>query len=257
MGDGVRVLDHGHVRAVEHWGSDEGVIAAARMSTGKGFLGWGPTTDPCGPCGGDGDGPDGHPCGPCGGTGFRPGDEKLLRYLWTHRHTTPFETPGLTVEAAAPVVVVWQWVRHRTMTFNVLSGRYAEMPAEDYLPAAARCLAEGGANRQAGRAAGAGVPTDGTVAVWLARLKGLHGHAADVYREGLLAGVPREVARLALTSSRYTRLRVTASLLNWTKFLRLRAAPDAQHEIRVYAEAVAGLLRERFPRTMALYDGGG
>src|SRR5438876_11744578 len=35
-----KVLDHGFVRYIEHWGSDERIIEAARMSTGKGFQGW-------------------------------------------------------------------------------------------------------------------------------------------------------------------------------------------------------------------------
>jgi len=37
----IKVLDHGYVAFVEHWGSDASIIEAARMSTDKGFLGWG------------------------------------------------------------------------------------------------------------------------------------------------------------------------------------------------------------------------
>src|SRR5271154_4428375 len=45
----VKVLDHGYVRIIDAWGrlgltdmpGDEAIIAAARMSTGKGFKGWG------------------------------------------------------------------------------------------------------------------------------------------------------------------------------------------------------------------------
>lgn len=40
------VLDHGFVSLVETWGSDERIIEAARMSTGKGFQGWGPLDCP-------------------------------------------------------------------------------------------------------------------------------------------------------------------------------------------------------------------
>lgn len=43
MSDEVVVLDHGYVKFVERWGSDERIIEAARMSTQKGFEGWGPT----------------------------------------------------------------------------------------------------------------------------------------------------------------------------------------------------------------------
>jgi hypothetical protein len=41
------ILDHGSLELIESWGSDERIIESARMSTGKGFLGWGPM---CGRC---------------------------------------------------------------------------------------------------------------------------------------------------------------------------------------------------------------
>src|SRR3990167_5674787 len=37
-----KVLDFGYCNLVESWGSDERIIEAARMSTDKGFQGWGP-----------------------------------------------------------------------------------------------------------------------------------------------------------------------------------------------------------------------
>ena len=48
----VKLLDHGYMKFVEHWGSDERIIEAARMSTDKGFLGWDP--GPCEACSGSG-----------------------------------------------------------------------------------------------------------------------------------------------------------------------------------------------------------
>ncbi len=44
----MKVLDHGYCELVETWGSDERIVEAARMSTAKGFQGWGPTCDVCG-----------------------------------------------------------------------------------------------------------------------------------------------------------------------------------------------------------------
>lgn len=84
----IKVLDHGYIRLIETWGSDERIIEAARMSTNKGFLGW--------------------------GTPEKPGDEKLLNYLWTHKHATPFEMAGLIIEIQAPIFVFREWHRHRT-----------------------------------------------------------------------------------------------------------------------------------------------
>jgi thymidylate synthase ThyX len=39
--DQIQVLDHGYVKLIESWGSDERIIEAARMSTNKSFKGWG------------------------------------------------------------------------------------------------------------------------------------------------------------------------------------------------------------------------
>ena len=41
-----QVLDHGYCALVETWGSDERIVEAARMSTGKGFQGWGNSEKP-------------------------------------------------------------------------------------------------------------------------------------------------------------------------------------------------------------------
>ena len=45
----------------------------------------------------------------------------------------------------------------------------------------------------------------------------------------------------------YTQVIVSANYLNWVRFLNLRAAPQAMHEIRDAAYQVKGLLNEAFP----------
>jgi thymidylate synthase (FAD) len=57
-----------------------------------------------------------------------PGDEKLLRYLWKNRHTTPFEMAGLRIEVQAPIMVFREWHRHRT---QCLAG---DVPVDFELP---------------------------------------------------------------------------------------------------------------------------
>lgn len=140
----IQLLDSGYVRLVEAWGSDERVIESARMSTAKGFLGWGPD-DACLQCNGAGrcvvdtevwdEAPSQVKVGPstmrlvggrkhvepievtcpqCDGQGAKPGDERLLKFLWDHQHATPFEMAGLVIEVKAPIVVFREWHRHRT-----------------------------------------------------------------------------------------------------------------------------------------------
>lgn len=216
------VLDHGYVELVESWGSDERVIEAARMSTGKGFQGW-------------------------------ETDEKLLAYLYHNKHATPFEMAGMVIEVKAPIFVFREWHRHRTQSYNEMSARYIPLPDENYVPTVSRIVsgAAPSGNRQA---QGVTAPADERAArVFLADLDGLYAHAQRVYEGGLALGVPKELARLPVPVGRYSRMRASTNLRNWLAFLTLRMAPAAQWEIRQYAKAVAVLIADRFPRTHALF----
>ena len=52
-------------------------------------------------------------------------DEKLLRYLMRHRHTTPFEMAELKFMIRVPMDCWRQWIRHRMASVNEYSTRYA------------------------------------------------------------------------------------------------------------------------------------
>lgn len=115
----VKLLDHGYLSYIEHWGSDERIIEAARMSTGKGFLGW-DTDFRCRVCNyfftGDF---ELNKCPNCECEGaldtIRAGDIKLLSRLWKGddgvKHSTPFEMAGAVFEVQAPIFVFRQWHR--------------------------------------------------------------------------------------------------------------------------------------------------
>lgn len=251
----MKLLDHGYLEVVEHWGSDERIIEAARMSTDKGFRGWGPLH-----------GKDcalaGQPKAPIPELQLRlcdcpdaPGDEKLLRYLWEHKHQTPFEMAGLTIEVQAPIFVFREWHRHRVpFGYNELSARYTPMPDLNYVPTVERCLIGGGhLTKQAGTVAGAEALSEATAQDWLLALSDFYVQAEDLYQMGLKAGVPKELARLCVPVGRYSRMRATGNLRGWLGFLALRTHPTAQWEIRQYALAVQAVLAERFPRTLALF----
>lgn len=147
-GASIKVLDKGYVKYIEHMGSDESFVEAARMSTGKGFLGWYWEEDTwathwCTNCETQHDGnslpvtEDGYlvctacwtenveeiskdrevACAPdpilLGRKGQRR-DLAMLEYLYSNRHSTPFEMGDLVIEVKAPIEVFRQWHRHRT-----------------------------------------------------------------------------------------------------------------------------------------------
>lgn len=249
----MRVLDHGSVELIETWGSDERIIEAARMSTGKGFQGWGPVHDQyCGM--------NQYPESDLCSCNPKQGDEKLLRYLYEHKHLTPFEMAGMIIEVKAPIFVFREWHRHRTQSYNEMSARYVPLPDENYLPEVENLMnraiaAQQSGNKQAGAVNAKGDPIEEEDLLnWLTVLNQSYLRAQAAYEMGLKLGVPKELARLPIPVARYSRMRASANLRNWLQFLTLRMDPAAQWEIRQYANAVGALIAETFPRTYNLFD---
>lgn len=233
------VLDHGYVRFVEAWGTgadgswtskqngygspdyEVGIVEAARQSTQGSFRGW-------------------------------EQDAKLLRFLYEHRHNTPFEFAGMTLEIQAPIFVFREWHRHRTQSYNEMSARYAPLPDLYYVPSVDRCVVLETKNKQAA-AMGTLVANPNDVEHWKQDVIGFYALAEKLYQRGLKMGIPKEVARVVNPVGHYSRMRVSANLRNWISFLTLRMDPNAQWEIRQFANAVGDIVSGVFPQTWALF----
>lgn len=221
----ITIHEHGYVKLEDHWGSDQRIVEAARMSTAKGFLGWGDAE--------------------------HPGDERLLAFLWKNRHTTPFEQAGISVEVQAPIFVFREWHRHRTQSYNEFSARYAQMPNLHYLPAPNRVRGQATTNKQG--TAAKGLP-EAVVTEFLARIEREQQTIYETYQWAIDNGIAREVARINTPVSRYSKMRASGNLLNWLRFLGLRDHPKAQEEIQAYARAIASIVTDLFPRTAPLVN---
>lgn len=222
MPDAINLLDHGYIRLVDHMGSDLSIARAARVSYDAAWRA------------GDDTG----------------SDARLINYLWSHKHTTPFEAVTLTFEVHAPIFVFRQWHRHRTWSFNELSARYRELPAEFYVPDATIIGTQSTNNKQGRTIDG----TDRGKSVKAYRLA--CADAFDTYQQLLGLGWPRELARSVLPVSTYSTMFATVNLLNLLKFLTLRCDPHAQHEIRVYADAILELIEPIVPVTIEAWSKG-
>lgn len=261
----IKVLDHGYVKFIESWGSDARIIEAARMSTNKGFQGWGPIeTWTCVTHGNvekdEVYEAEGGGYGHAGGCwcrvemGETTGDEKLLKYLWENKHATPFEMAGLVIEVQAPILVFREWHRHRTQSYNELSARYTSIPDVNYVPTVERLMINaGGSNKQAGTVEGAQTLTKENAEAFREEVERIYNAVESEYQLALQVGVPKELARIIIPVGRYSRMRAQANLRNWLQFLTLRMAPNAQWEIRQYANAVGELIAKTFPRTWELF----
>jgi len=161
-------------------------------------------------------------------------DKNLLFYLLRNRHTSPFEMVEFKFRCRAPLVTWWQWVRHRTWNFNSQSGRYTPFEENDfYVPSVWRKQAKD--NKQASE--GELSTEDGQALT--DNLTAHYERGFKLYEEALAKGVSKEMARLYLPGfSVYYTWVMKIDAHNLMHFLRLRTAPDAQHEIRVYADAI-------------------
>ncbi len=168
-------------------------------------------------------------------------DRKLLAYLWSHGHGTPFEAAVFRFRLCVPVVVWWHLVRHRIASFNLQSGRYTEYRERAYHPRAWRMQDD--RNRQ-----GSAGEIEGAAATLLAGLWAEHlATSFERYHEALALGVAREQARLFLPAFALMETGIiTINARSLINLLAQRCAPEAQAETR----AVAGALRVLFVTAM-------
>lgn len=256
----LKVLDHGYVRIIDFMGKDESIVEAARMSTGKGFISWDPyeRCDECTMVAPIGQLPvitntkihrDGTKS--CGKISVLPnGDLGLLDTLWRKKHATPFEMGELVIEVQAPIFVFREWHRHRTQSFNEFSARYAVMPNLHYVPDASRIQRQSTANKQGSAEQ---MPED-VVEDFLRDCEGDQERAYIQYEDWVTVGVAKEIARVNTPVSRYSKMRAKGNIRNWFQFLNLRMRPDAQHEIKMFANEVGKIISWLWPKAYQLFE---
>ena len=255
------VLDHGYVTLIEEgtWGSDQTIIESARMSTDGNFKGWDESyIYDCSVCAYHAERSWGgvYECPVCKidmiePTEHKKGDSRLLTYLYTHKHMTPFEMAGMTIEVQAPIMVFREWMRHRTQSYNEMSARYVELPDLFYIPSIERLM---GGKQSKKNKQGSKEGFDHTVADNIqVQIGQASAYARATYTHMLARGLSRELARLVLPVNQYSRMRASANLRNWLGFLTLRQDPSAQWEIREFANAVGKIIQQQFPRTWELF----
>jgi len=207
------VLDRGFVQLVDHMGSDLSIVNAARVSFGKRK------------------------------EAFDEGDEKLVRYLATHEHTSPFRHTALTFHVKAPIFVFRQWMKHRIGSeFNEISGRYVEFAENEfYLPEVFRQQAK--VNKQGSEGEIEEAHREKAQALFLGTCQA----SVANYKELLAMGVCREQARCVLPVGLYSEVYWTASLQAVAHFVRLRTDGHAQWEIQQFAHAVCQATEAVFP----------
>lgn len=174
-------------------------------------------------------------------------DYRLSRYLMKNWHTSPFEMVQVWLEMYLPIFVARQFVRHRTVRLNEVSGRYVTLPAVWYIPEVVGAQAE---DKKQGQADG----LNPAYQDWFkTTLDNNCRNSYQDYLQALKMGVAAEHARMLLHLNHYTHWLWNQDLHNMMHFLALRTGSHAQVEAQVYAKAIVQLLERVLPETMKLF----
>lgn len=168
-------------------------------------------------------------------------DEKLIDYLSTHNHITPFTHPQITLRETVPIFVARQRFKHVVgFTYNEVSRRYVDTPPEFYTPDEWRRRPEGSVKQGSGAAVQGQDYIHALYGVFLAK-------ADQLYQDMLEYGIAPEQARMLLPQSMLTSYYVTGSLAAFARAYNLRSESHAQKEIQDLAEQWGKIISPLYP----------
>ncbi len=222
------VLDKGFVELIESFGDELTIVNAARVSFGASK------------------------------TQLDKKDQRLLKYLYKHKHMSPFRHVMFRFRIKAPEFVMRQAYKHvvgieatsndctKDHAWNEISGRYKPV-TEYYIPENWR--RQSSDNKQA--SVGSCDPEIQKAANGV--FQGAMENIIQVYENLLSMGVAKEQARIILPLNQYTEVIWTCSAQALLNFIELRDEPFAQWEIREYAIAFRKILETCTPNLAAMW----
>ncbi len=222
------VLDHGYVELIDTFGDELTIVNAARVSFGvqKEQL--------------------------------SKGDVGLIRYLYKHKHYSPFRHLMFRFHIKAPEVVMRQLYKHvvgieatsdsatKDHAWNEISGRYKPV-VDYYYPAVWR--KQSADSKQASD----GVVDSGTNETISELFRQHMNNTIELYEDLLTKGVAREQARLVLPMNQYTEVIWTCSAQALLNFIWLRDEETAQVEIQEYAKVMRDMVKSKFPTLYGIW----
>lgn len=168
-------------------------------------------------------------------------DQRLIKYLATHNHWTPFGHTALSFRIKAPIFVARQLGKHQIgLVWNEVSRRYVDDEPEFYEPEVWRKRAE---NVKQGSEDESVEYEDFIKETYLDDMYELRGR----YNQLIEIGVCPEQARMVLPQSMYTEWVWTGNVASFARVCKLRLDPHTQKETRDIAEMISGLCKEKFP----------
>lgn len=203
---------------VDHMGSDDAVVDAARVSFAKQADNY--KSDQ---------------------------NQRLLNYLAKHDHWSPFAHCMVKFRIKAPICVARQLAKHQVgFAWNEVSRRYVDDPPQYVLP-------DWRQRSEDKKQGSAGPVSEDTWGKADAAAVVVMDKAMRAYDELLELGIAPEQARYVLPQGVLTEWVWTGSLLGWLRVMKLRCAQDTQEETRFIANEIAGWVTHLFPMSVAAF----
>lgn len=202
------------VELVDHMGSDDSIVNAARVSFHKDASQF-----------------------------TKEQNDKLLNYLAKHNHWSPYAHAFASFRIKAPIFVARQLVKHQVgLAWNEVSRRYVDDEPEFWMPTEWRgrpVNAKQGSN---------GVMAEAQPEMMLSQTLGWAMTVClNTYIDLLKVGVAPEQARMILPQNTMTDWIWSGSLAAFCRVCKLRLDPHAQQETRELVGGIKGLLEPLFP----------
>lgn len=168
-----------------------------------------------------------------------PENDKLLNYLITHKHWSPFEMASMCVEIKTSRAIAQQILRHRSFSFQEFSQRYAAAFDVEFYNA----RRQDSKNRQ-----NSIDDMSEEDKKWFLEAQTTMWSSADIlYREALKRNIAKEQARFLLPLSTSSKLYMHGNLRSWIHYIELRTDKATQLEHREIAEKIKEIFIMQFP----------
>lgn len=172
--------------------------------------------------------------------------DKLIRYLVKHKHWSPLEMVSCTLGIETTRDIARQLLRHRSMSFQEFSQRYANPQDMDEAFVIRDARLQDTKNRQNSIA----VDDESLQMAWSLRQDAIIKAAKDAYDWAIDNGIAKEQARAVLPEGNtVSRLFANATLRSWIHYIELRSGNGTQLEHIELARGIAKEIAKIFPMT--------
>jgi thymidylate synthase (FAD) len=162
---------------------------------------------------------------------------KLLKYLITHKHWSPYEMASATVEIVTSRAIAAQILRHKSFSFQEFSQRYSTSTELTNI----EWREQGKTNRQVG---------DNPVELSEELAEAVDKHQSqslNLYSELIGFGIAKECARMVLPLNTKTTMYMAGTIRSFIHYIDLRSQKDTQKEHQDIANGLKVIFSDQFP----------